>query len=329
MRAAALFSNDDRSVIHVQRPVLLRGIEEFVRRGDLSDRSVYLNLPPIDDDNRRREDEFWPAFRQDQPKIFGGLLDAIAGGLANCRQSISRRCRAWLTSPPSVRLSASHLGWPAGTLLADYNANRREASATQLEDSLVANLLLKNSDRLGGWNGTASELLSLLSRAVGGRSAASSSLAEITRQAHQRTAPHCSPSFACTAYPLISREAARAVSSRSQLEIVYTNDATRNPSDPDAGRDLHSLKTKTLHVSMAHAVRGFSLLVSFALDGCAKRRSSRRRRGPAPAAIVVAPEVFPNRSRHTPWPRAHRGTCGSPGECYWTASCSNSPNFDA
>ena len=45
---ARLFSNDERSVIHVQRPVILSGIEEFVRRGDLSDRSVYLDLPPID-----------------------------------------------------------------------------------------------------------------------------------------------------------------------------------------------------------------------------------------------------------------------------------------
>jgi hypothetical protein len=39
----ALFSDDERSVINVQRPVLLSGIEEFVRRGDLSDRGVYLN----------------------------------------------------------------------------------------------------------------------------------------------------------------------------------------------------------------------------------------------------------------------------------------------
>ncbi len=169
----ALFSNDDRSVIHVQRPVLLSGIEEFVRRGDLSDRSVYLNLPPIDDDNRRREDEFWPAFRQDQPKIFGGLLDAIAGGLRELPSIHLPKMPRMADFAAFGEAVGRTLGWPAGTLLADYNANRREASVTQLEDSLVANLLLKNSDRLGGWNGTASELLSLLSRAVGGRSAAS------------------------------------------------------------------------------------------------------------------------------------------------------------
>ena len=40
----ALFSDDERVVIRAQRPVILSGIDEFVRRGDLSDRSVFLNL---------------------------------------------------------------------------------------------------------------------------------------------------------------------------------------------------------------------------------------------------------------------------------------------
>ena len=62
----ALFSNDERVVIQAQRPVILSGIEEFVRRGDLSDRCVFLNLPPIADDRRRRQVELWEAFHQDR-----------------------------------------------------------------------------------------------------------------------------------------------------------------------------------------------------------------------------------------------------------------------
>ena len=77
----ALFSNDERVVLHAQRPVILNGIEEFVQRGDLSDRTVFLNLPPIAPGQRCREDEFWPAFYLDRPRILGGLLDAVAGGL--------------------------------------------------------------------------------------------------------------------------------------------------------------------------------------------------------------------------------------------------------
>ena len=66
------------------------------------------------------------------------------------------------------------LGWPAGMFLADYNDNRTESTATQLEDSLVASILRRNAYRLDGWTGTASELLLLLTQGVGKRTASSS-----------------------------------------------------------------------------------------------------------------------------------------------------------
>src|SRR5580704_11272924 len=50
-----LFTNDERSVIFAQRPVILVGIDDFVKRGDLRDRSVFLNLAPIQRKGRRSE----------------------------------------------------------------------------------------------------------------------------------------------------------------------------------------------------------------------------------------------------------------------------------
>jgi hypothetical protein len=165
--ARALFSDDRRSVIQVQRPVILSGIEEFVKRGDLGDRCIYLELPSIDDTRRRREDEFWPAFERDQPMILGALLDAVAGGLREL---------------PSIKLPAlprmadfaafgeavgRSLGWPAGKLLADYYANRRESTASQIEDSPVAAALLAFAENTRFWTGTATGLLSHLVVASG------------------------------------------------------------------------------------------------------------------------------------------------------------------
>ena len=177
----ALFSNDERSVIHVQRPVLLSGIEEFVRRGDLGDRSVYLNLPAHRRANRRREEEFWPAFHQDQPKISGGLLDAVVGGLRELPSIKLPKLPRMADFAAFGEAVGRTLGWPAGTFLADYNDNRRESTATQLEDSLVANVLLRNAHRLDGWTGTASELLALLTQGVGKKDRVLVPLAEITR----------------------------------------------------------------------------------------------------------------------------------------------------
>ena len=169
----ALFSNEERTVVHAQRPVILNGIEEFVKRGDLSDRSVFLNLPRITSRNRRREDEFWAAFTQDQPRILGGLLDAVAGGI---RELFSIK----LTELPRMADFAAYaeavgrsLGWPAETVIADYKRNRQEATAAQLEDSLIATAILETTPNRSDWVGTASELLEQLSGVVGTKVAAS------------------------------------------------------------------------------------------------------------------------------------------------------------
>ncbi len=77
----ALFTNDDRSFIYAQRPVLLSGIGDFIRWGDLKDRCVFLHLPPIPRTRRRGEDELWRAFHADRPRILGAVFDAIVGGL--------------------------------------------------------------------------------------------------------------------------------------------------------------------------------------------------------------------------------------------------------
>jgi hypothetical protein len=62
------------------RPVIADRFD-FALRGDLRDRSVFLHLPAIPETRRQTERKFWPAFRADYPRILGGVLDAIVGGL--------------------------------------------------------------------------------------------------------------------------------------------------------------------------------------------------------------------------------------------------------
>ena len=116
-------------MIHVQRPVRLSGIEEFVRRGDLSDRSVYPNLPPIARRNRRREDKYWSAFHRDEPKTLSGLLDAVVGGLREL-PSIKLPELPRMADFVAFDEAVGHsLGWPAGMVLTAYKDNRREATS--------------------------------------------------------------------------------------------------------------------------------------------------------------------------------------------------------
>jgi hypothetical protein len=133
--ARALFSNDDRSDIHAQRPVILNGIEEFVRRGDLTDRTVFLHLPPIFPHTRRAEDEFWSSFHADYPRILGGVLDAVVGGLRLLPSVILTEMPRMADYAKWGEAVGHGLGWGSESFLSTYDANRRHATLMALEDS--------------------------------------------------------------------------------------------------------------------------------------------------------------------------------------------------
>jgi hypothetical protein len=169
----ALFTNDERSFIHAQRPVLLSGIGDFVRWGDLKDRCVFLNLPPIPRNRRRGEDEFWRAFHADRPAILGAVFDAIAGGLRQL---------------PSVHLAelprmadyaiwgeavGRALGWGRETFLSTYTDNRKEATMTDLLNSPIASALLQVARRAPELSGAPGDLHAKLTEIAGKKVAAS------------------------------------------------------------------------------------------------------------------------------------------------------------
>jgi hypothetical protein len=162
-----LFCNDERSIIHAQRPVILTGIDEIARRGDLRDRCIFLHPPMILPGRRRTEDEFWSSFHAVYPRILGGVLDAIVGGLR---------------ALPSVRLSelprmadyakwgeAVHRGMGLGaeSFASTYNENRKDAARTELEDSPLGTVMLDVVKSGASVTITASDLHAKLSQAVG------------------------------------------------------------------------------------------------------------------------------------------------------------------
>ena len=48
-----LYENDEETILNAQRPVILTGIDELARRGDLLSRCIILRLPVIQDSDRR------------------------------------------------------------------------------------------------------------------------------------------------------------------------------------------------------------------------------------------------------------------------------------
>jgi hypothetical protein len=62
-----LYSNDEETFLDAMRPVVLNGITDFVNRGDLVDRSLFLHLAVIPEQRRRTEGEFWRDFGDSSP----------------------------------------------------------------------------------------------------------------------------------------------------------------------------------------------------------------------------------------------------------------------
>src|SRR5262249_27443309 len=76
-----LYTDADEVFFNSTRPAIVNGIEDFVTRGDLIDRCLFLHLPTISETKRKTESDFWASANVSIPAILGALLDAVSGGL--------------------------------------------------------------------------------------------------------------------------------------------------------------------------------------------------------------------------------------------------------
>jgi hypothetical protein len=169
----ALFTNDDRSFIYAQRPVLLSGIGDFVHWPDLKDRCVFLHLPPIPSTRRRGEDEFWRAFHADRPRILGAVFDAIVGGLRELPSVHLDELPRMADYAMWGEAVGRGLGWAHESFLSTYTDNRKEATMTDLVNSPLGNVLLQVVGTVRELAGTPAQLHAKLTEIVGKKVAAS------------------------------------------------------------------------------------------------------------------------------------------------------------
>ena len=160
-----LYTDMDETLFDATRPVILNGIEDFITRPDLADRTIFQALQAIPDKSRKASQQLMTEFERDRPTILGALLTAVSCGLKHLPNvELERLPRMadfakWATAcEPAL--------WPAGTFAKAYDANRDEAVETVIEADAVATALRSlMADRLE-WSGTASDLLRTLSLQV-------------------------------------------------------------------------------------------------------------------------------------------------------------------
>ena len=172
--ARSRFSDDQVTYVQAERPIILNGIDDFVKRGDLIDRSVFLHLSPIHPADRRTEGELWSSFQYDYPRILGSVLDAVVLGM---------RILPSVELPEASRMAdfsywgeavGRGLGWPEQSFRSAYARNRRAATDSTIDDSAIAEALFSSVPSSLKWSGTTALLHRQLTASVGKTIATSS-----------------------------------------------------------------------------------------------------------------------------------------------------------
>jgi hypothetical protein len=178
----ALFSKNERNVLYTQRPVILNGIEDYARKSDLVDRTVFLELPAIHQHQRRAEGAFWSAFRAEHALILGGVLDAIVAGLRELPSVQLPRLPRMADFALWGEAVARGLGREHGSFMAAYERSRHEATETALESSPLGSMLLKLAPTILNWECSPTELFDMLTTKVGRRVAGSAAWPKSTQR---------------------------------------------------------------------------------------------------------------------------------------------------
>ncbi len=168
--AGKLYTDSDESVIEARRPVILSSITDLTGRPDLRDRSVFVTLDPIGEDERLSEQAFWKRFEEARPRLLGALLDALSLALCRLPAILEAGGLDRMADAHAVMLAASP-ALPGGeeTFRRDWARMREGAVDGALEASPLAQALLPLLEARKGWRAPAGDLLRELngSRAVG------------------------------------------------------------------------------------------------------------------------------------------------------------------
>lgn len=162
----ALFTDSDEVVLDVCRPMILNGIDHLAERADLADRGILLNVPQIDELQRRDEATLFAEYDSVRPGVLGALYDALSSALA-CVGQVKLQGMPRLADFAIWATAAERgLGLTTGTFMAAYAGNRSEAVQETLDSDAVGDAIQKLMDDQETWQGTSDELLNELSNLV-------------------------------------------------------------------------------------------------------------------------------------------------------------------
>ena len=167
----SLYTDDAERIFDAQRPIILNGIEDFVGRPDLADRSIVLRLSPIPDIRRMAEQDFRTKIDAARPAILGALLDVVAAGIRNLPE-VRLETLPRMADFAKWAAACEPALWDRGAFAEAYGRNRADATETIVDLDPVASAVRAHMQTLQmALTANCEQILGALTDAVGERRA--------------------------------------------------------------------------------------------------------------------------------------------------------------
>lgn len=156
-----LYTDEEEYRVQGSRSIIITGLTNCATRPDLNSRTIMLSLPPIKDDARKSEVEFWTRFDEAQPLILGALLDAVAHGLKQLPAvRLDRKSRMADFQLFGHACEAAYT--TVGSFAVALAANAVDLNEALIEDDPVAKAIAAFMTGRAEWSGTTTALLAQL-----------------------------------------------------------------------------------------------------------------------------------------------------------------------
>ena len=154
-----LYTTNGSFTISIKKPIILNGIDEIAKRGDLVSRSIKIELEQIPSKSRKTEKAVWKDFNEDATSIFSALLDGLSVGLATVNDvTIDNSTRMadlcqWATA------CGKSFDWPESSFIEAYMDSVNSSYVDSLESSMFASAIVGMFDHRIEYRGTPMGLL--------------------------------------------------------------------------------------------------------------------------------------------------------------------------
>jgi len=161
-----LYSDDSDILLTFKRPIIITGINIPTHAPDLLDRLLLIELERINPENRLDETTFWKKFYTERAKLFGALLDGIAGALKHLPNIKLNRMPRMADFARVACAYAEFAGIGADKMLDVIMRHTSRQTQEIMDADPVACAIGEFIRKHGKWTGTAGVLLKLLNESA-------------------------------------------------------------------------------------------------------------------------------------------------------------------